>query len=81
MRAMGHGRVTALGFWHRWVQVRPRRVCKRVMVFVYGIAALSVYGMTLAARVLILYACVQSQTRANPADDPNCPPFCRNHAA
>lgn len=41
-------------FWHRWIHVRHNRVTKRFMVFVYGIAALSVFWLGLAAQVFIL---------------------------
>ncbi len=41
-------------FWHRWIHVRHNRVAKRFMVFVYGIAALSVFWLALAAQVFFL---------------------------
>ncbi len=41
-------------FWHRWIHVRHNRVTKRFVVFVYGIGALSVFWLALAAEVFIL---------------------------
>ena len=41
-------------FWHRWIHVRHNRVAKRFMVFVYGILALSVFWLALAAQVFLL---------------------------
>jgi len=40
-------------FWHRWIHVRHNRVTKRFMVFVYGIAALFVFWLALAAQVFV----------------------------
>ncbi|MBL1437976.1 MAG: MAPEG family protein [Rhodobacteraceae bacterium] len=41
-------------FWHRWIHIRHNRVGKRFMVFVYGIAALSIFWMALTAQVFML---------------------------
>ncbi len=41
-------------FWHRYIHVRHNRVTKRFMVFVYGIAALSVFWVALAVQVFVL---------------------------
>ena len=44
----------ATRFWHRWIHVRHNNVAKRFMVFVYGIVALSVFWLALAAQVFVL---------------------------
>jgi len=43
----------ATRFWHRWIHVRHNHVTKRFMVFVYGIAALSVFWAALAVQVFV----------------------------
>lgn len=41
-------------FWHHWIHVRHNNVPKRFMVFVYGIAALSVFWLALGAEIFLL---------------------------
>ncbi len=41
-------------FWHRWIHVRHNNVGQRFMVFVYGIAALSVFWLALGWQFLLL---------------------------